>query len=146
MALAAMHAAPLLPLEQSCGRLFGSRSFSPPAAILRNSHDEWNPEESAGASPSQKTMYRRWTWPAGPEIQEPEPVPGLRDVLSEVGLASYFHKAELWCQQAGAAFLEECADECEDLSLALGTPGILRRKELETALRGRAIEERLGRT
>merc|ERR1719506_1123118 len=134
MALAAMHVAPLLPPEPSGGRLFSSLSLPPSSATLRHPCDDGCTEESAAPSPSQ-TMYRRWTWPVGPDMQEPEPVPGLRDVLSQVGLASYFHKAEAWCQQVGAAFLEECAEECEDLSLALGAPGILRCKELETALR-----------
>merc|ERR1712232_274188 len=127
---------PMMPPEPPNGRSRRSLTFSPSCTTLR----EMNPDlelEHATTSCSSQTMYRRWTWPVGPNRKDPEPVPGLRDVLSDVGLASFSHKAEAWCQEVGAAFLEECVEECEDLSKALGHPGILRRQELEAALRDR---------
>lgn len=83
-------------------------------------------------------MYRRWTWPADSNGRAHEPVPGLRDVLSSVGLASFTDKAEVWCEEVGAAFLEECADECEHLSTVLGPLDVIKRQELEDALRAYA--------
>eukprot|EP00425_Heterocapsa_triquetra_P002824 CAMPEP_0195056948 /NCGR_PEP_ID=MMETSP0448-20130528/5180_1 /TAXON_ID=66468 /ORGANISM="Heterocapsa triquestra, Strain CCMP 448" /LENGTH=127 /DNA_ID=CAMNT_0040086843 /DNA_START=73 /DNA_END=456 /DNA_ORIENTATION=- len=70
------------------------------------------------------TEFRRWT--AGVCHPESEPVPGLRDVLSRVGLSSYSAAAEAWCVRMGAAFLDELArdEELEALSEELVAGGL----------------------
>merc|ERR1719199_639454 len=132
LTLAAMHVAPFPPPDQTCARYLSSLPFPSSPAAPRASHG--SPSHDDAATPSSQTMYRRWTWPLVPDRNEPEPVPGLKDVLSKVGLDRFSCEAEAWCREVGAAFLEECAEECEDLSMALGPYGILKCRELKAAL------------
>lgn len=128
------------PHDLACGRLISSLTL--PALSLSSPMLSKDPQqEDAASPPSSQTMYRRWTWPVAPDRSDPEPVPGLRDVLSGMGLAGCIAKAEAWCEENGAAFLEECAQECEDLSLALGPPAASRCAELQNALLTRAYSD-----
>mmetsp|Transcript_124370 Transcript_124370/g.398297 ORF Transcript_124370/g.398297 Transcript_124370/m.398297 type:complete len:382 (+) Transcript_124370:161-1306(+) len=86
-----------------------------------------------------RTMFRSWTTQSsttcGSSDCGPEegPVEGLRRALTEVGLASYIATAEAWCQEVGAAFLAEVAEEheafCDDLGL-----GELQRRPLRQVI------------
>lgn len=82
----------------------------------------------------QSTVFRAWTWSPDSSSLASEPVPGLRAVLSSVGLASYSNVAELWCLQMGAAFLADIADDAEmddflaALSLVAGLTMAMRRR------------------
>lgn len=86
--------------------------------------------------------YRRWTTSVetGAQAQQrgDEPVPGLRDVLTAVGLASYIEIAEAWCCELGAAFLEELVEDSEplvdDMATVIGFPGISRSGKLKQAI------------
>lgn len=55
------------------------------------------------------TAFRSWTWPS--PLTEPEPIPGLRQLLGSIGLSSYAAAVEEWCTDMGAAFLLELAEE-----------------------------------
>lgn len=87
-----------------------------------------------------QTAFRRWL---SAEVSIPEeegPVLGLRAVLQEAGLASFTMEVEAWCEDSGAAFLEELgAGEleamCEDLRLSQP-----HRQQLRCALARRDVD------
>jgi len=69
------------------------------------------------------TAFRRWTCSSNDDcVESQEVVPGLRRVLENVGLASYRVAAELWCQEMGAAFLADVAEEVDEFVAALDVP------------------------
>jgi len=87
--------------------------------------------------------YRRWTTSCVQTCDQAqqcssERVPGLRDVLTAVGLASYIGIAEAWCDEMGAADLEELVEDSEplvdDMATVIGFPGISRSGKLKQAI------------
>jgi hypothetical protein len=69
-----------------------------------------------------QTAFRQWIAPAEKNPSQDTPVPGLREALANVGLSSFGIAIERWCQENGAAFLSEVADEVENICSDLGSP------------------------
>lgn len=67
------------------------------------------------------TIFRRWTI-EGSNVHN-EPIPGLRDMLTNAGLSCFCISVEAWCRKTGAAFLSEVIEEVESLCAFLGPPG-----------------------
>lgn len=85
-----------------------------------------------------QTAFRRWLSPGAEDSDcASEPVPGLRAVLAQAGLASYAPALESWCEEVGAAFLCEVQDEVdtigEELQLSASQCRHLRRALAEAS-------------
>lgn len=87
--------------------------------------------------PDSETVFRSWTW-AGP-VTESQParryrnaqvskelVPGLQRALEKQGLLSYLAAAEDWCEEMGAAFLEDLVSQAvlTELATSMGMRGM----------------------
>mmetsp|Transcript_36506 Transcript_36506/g.97219 ORF Transcript_36506/g.97219 Transcript_36506/m.97219 type:complete len:120 (-) Transcript_36506:241-600(-) len=71
---------------------------------------------------AQDTVYRRWTEPS--ETQSPQNVyvAGLAEALNDAGLSSYTSVAVKWCEEMGAAFLDEVLEELDTICAILAPP------------------------
>eukprot|EP00931_Biecheleriopsis_adriatica_P089035 TRINITY_DN63230_c0_g1_i1.p1 TRINITY_DN63230_c0_g1~~TRINITY_DN63230_c0_g1_i1.p1 ORF type:complete len:645 (+),score=108.07 TRINITY_DN63230_c0_g1_i1:49-1983(+) len=59
-------------------------------------------------------------------------VPGLEDLLRELGLSAHIDDAQLWCRRSGAAFLEEVYENLSDLVESLNLSKLEQMRLLET--------------
>eukprot|EP00929_Paragymnodinium_shiwhaense_P003100 TRINITY_DN103502_c0_g1_i1.p2 TRINITY_DN103502_c0_g1~~TRINITY_DN103502_c0_g1_i1.p2 ORF type:complete len:269 (+),score=80.44 TRINITY_DN103502_c0_g1_i1:69-875(+) len=66
-----------------------------------------------GLPEGKETLYRQWLVES---LDDPvELVAGLRLVMRNAGLKAYIELAEAWCEDEGAAFLEEVAEAKDEL-------------------------------